>query len=219
MRPSKVGVEGERLSSFGHGLVMLPHRKVCEAQYPVRLSIVVVESHRPLRQLVRLAQRFVGIMPAVGNVQYVYVGQYRMRPCELPVEFDSLLQETARFLIGLLAALHLQLAASEIVVVGLKVIRAFLVQALLLTSRQLHRKRRDDLPRDLILNREHVGQVAVVLFSPQMATGRTVDKLRDDPDSIARLADTAFQYIANPKLAAYVLHLDGLTPVYEGRVT
>ena len=58
---------------------------------------------------------------------------------------------------------------------------------------KLHLQRVDDLERDLVLQRENVGEIAVVALAPEMPAGSRVDQLRSDPDAIAGAADRTFQ--------------------------
>ena len=43
------------------------------------------------------------------------------------------------------------------------------------------------------LNRKNIGQIAVVIFCPDMLVIVRVDQLHADPDAIANPADAAFQ--------------------------
>src|SRR3546814_487330 len=103
-------------------------------------------------------------------------------------------------------------------VVGLQVLRTLAGETPLLVPRQLERQRRDDLLRDLVLDREDVGQLAVVPLGPEMAARLAVDQLRGDADAGASLAHAAFQHVAHAELAADVLNVDGAPPVDEGGV-
>ena len=65
-----------------------------------------------------------------------------------------------------------------------------------------------DPMRDVILNLEDIGQVAVVAVSPQMRAVSRVDELRRDTHTIARPADRAFEDRSHAKLATNGAHID-----------
>src|SRR5262245_46812164 len=100
---------------------------------------------------------------------------------ELRVELNGALQQRTRFLVGSLASSPLQLSPAKIVIVGLEIVGASARDAPPLALAELYRQGRDDLSRHLILHGEDVGQVAVVPFGPEVATGRAVDQLSGDP--------------------------------------
>jgi len=54
------------------------------------------------------------------------------------------------------------------------------------------------------LNREDVSQVAVVSLSPNVFVACAVDKLRDDPHSIARPPNATFEQRRSTKLLAWL---------------
>ena len=64
-----------------------------------------------------------------------------------------------------------------------------------LADRQPRRQRLGDGSGDLVLHREHVGQLAIVALRPQVAAVGGVDQLRRDPDPIAGLAHAAFEHV------------------------
>ena len=58
---------------------------------------------------------------------------------------------------------------------------------------QLNAERVRDLARDLILQREEVGEIAVIAFGPDVLAGLGLDELRSDADAIAGFAQAAFE--------------------------
>ena len=90
----------------------------------------------------------------------------------------------------------------QIEVVGLGVVRAALLDRLLLFRQQLELQRRDDRLRDLVLHGEDVGEVAVVALGPDVAAACAVDQLGGDPHPVPGLAHAAFQHVADAELRA-----------------
>src|SRR5262249_47804045 len=72
---------------------------------------------------------------------------------------------------------------------------------------------------DLVLQRKDVIQRSIKPVTPQMGTGSGLDELAGDTDLGASLSDTAFEHIANPKLASNLLDIDGFALVGEARIT
>ena len=62
-------------------------------------------------------------------------------------------------------------------------------------------QRLDDAVRDLVLQREDVGQVAVVAVRPQMRAVGGVDELRGDAHPVAGAADRALQHRRHAEVA------------------
>src|SRR5438128_5070736 len=61
--------------------------------------------------------------------------------------------------------------------------------------RQLDPERRGDGLRDLILNREDVGHLAVVALGPEMKTIGDLDELRGDSDAVTRLPNASLENV------------------------
>src|SRR5262245_28434479 len=74
---------------------------------------------------------------------------------------------------------------------------------------------RRNMGRDLVLNRENVGQHAIVLLSPDMAARSRLNELGGDAHALPALAYTSFQDVAGAKVASHLLHVDALTLVDE----
>jgi hypothetical protein len=54
-----------------------------------------------------------------------------------------------------------------------------------------------DALRDVALDREHVGQVAIVILGPEMGLTAYVDQLRGDAQAVAGLLDAALEKVAH----------------------
>src|SRR5262249_13542241 len=80
----------------------------------------------------------------------------------------------------------------------------------LLAEGQADLQGRDDLLRDLVLQLEHIVQVAVEAVRPGMAAIEAVDQLRRQPDAVAALSYTALQHVADTQKAADLANVFGL---------
>ena len=63
-------------------------------------------------------------------------------------------------------------------------------------------------PRQLILQREDVCELAVVAFGPPVGAGHSIDELRCKAYSIAFPANAAFQDVSHTKFAANLADVD-----------
>src|SRR5215472_18497918 len=73
----------------------------------------------------------------------------------------------------------------------------------------------DDRRGDLVLHREHIGEVAIVAFRPQLAAADDVIELRADAHALAAPAHAALDQIADAELLADLPHRRGLTFLRE----
>ena len=87
-----------------------------------------------------------------------------------------------------------------------------------LLRRQRDRECRNDVVGNGVLNREHVGDRAIVAIGPEMPTGRGIDELRIDPHLPPRPAHAALENVLHTELATDLLDVDGSTLVREARV-
>src|SRR4029077_20736453 len=69
----------------------------------------------------------------------------------------------------------------------------------------------------LVLEVENISERTVKAVGPQMRAGNRVDQLPGDPDPVPCFAHRAFEDIADSKLAADPLYIDGLPFVGEAR--
>ena len=71
---------------------------------------------------------------------------------------------------------------------------------------------------DFVLEREHVGNFAIISLRPYMLAGSRIDELRVYADAISRTANAALDHITCSELAAHALEVDVAPPVLEARV-
>ena len=111
-----------------------------------------------------------------------------------------------------------QRAHAQEAVVRLQVRRADADDAGLLGGRQPDLERRHDLERDLVLDGEDVGELAVVAVGPEMPAGRRVDQLGGDAHPLAGAPHAALEHMADAQLPADHPEIDRLALVGEARV-
>ncbi len=76
-----------------------------------------------------------------------------------------------------------------------------------MAGQQLELEGCDHRPGDLVLDSEHVGELAVVGLRPQVIAVGRVDELRGDADLIARLAHAALEHGGDVQLVRDVAHI------------
>jgi len=82
-------------------------------------------------------------------------------------------------------------------------------------AEQLHAQLAHDFGGDLILDGEHVVEVPVPGFRPEMRIRVHLDELGRDAYLVARLANAAFENVRNVQLPADIRDLDVLPLVEE----
>src|ERR1700756_2925010 len=82
-----------------------------------------------------------------------------------------------------------------------------MLDRLLFLGKELHLKSVHNSFRNLVLNLEDVGEIAVVALSPDVVASKPVNQLRVDPDSATRLSDTAFEDVCDIELARDLGHM------------
>ena len=101
---------------------------------------------------------------------------------------------------------------------GVEVLGRLASGAKILRRIELRLDRRDDGLGDLVLHGEHVGEVAVVAFRPDVAAAGNVDELRGDAHTVAALAHAALDDVADAEFLGDLPHVHGLALVGKGRV-
>src|SRR5690348_4794339 len=84
-------------------------------------------------------------------------------------------------------------------------------ERLALRWHELDLERLDDRRRDFVLNSENVFEVAVEALRPDMLAADSVDELRVDPHTPARLPHAAFKNVGDPELLSEIADVHRLT--------
>ena len=122
-----------------------------------------------------------------------------VRQREVRVELDRLLEH----LQGEVEVLAPGVAApAQVVVVGLQVLGRLARDRLLFLRRQGDAQRLRDAARDLVLDGEHVLELAVVALGPRRVAGAGLDELRRDPEAVAGAADAPLEHVRRVELLA-----------------
>src|SRR6185369_516130 len=125
-------------------------------------------------------------------------GEQGVRSRVLRIENDRLLEQPARFGIGLRIAEGQRVAAQH-ALVGCKAGRRLASGMFGAGGLQASDERRCDSADDLVLNREDCLFLTVETFGPYMLARRRVDELSGDADLFARLAYAAFDHELDPE--------------------
>ena len=120
------------------------------------------------------------------------------------VEFDSSLCPTPRLCIVVLGVTHQERLAAQYMVVSRQCIGTQSEGALAPGGLDLITQRGGDSPDDLILHCQDVDRVTVIVFGPQMASGRRFDQLRANSHAFANPANTAFGQVAHSQVSPHL---------------
>src|SRR6516162_1291178 len=119
--------------------------------------------------------------------------------------------------VGTGALVHVPEAALTIIP-GAHVLGPFGDYALALGTGQRRLDRGGDTRGDIVLHREYVGQIPVVTLGPEMGTGGCIDKLAADAHPLSGPAQATLEDIADTKVAADLLWVDGFSFIGECRI-
>src|SRR5258708_20287623 len=97
-------------------------------------------------------------------------------------------------------------------------VRRRLLHARTLGGVELRLDRDDDARRDLVLEREEVGERPLVALDPDFASGAGIGEVHPDADTLAGPLDAAFEDVAHAEFAADLLHVDRSALLSEGRI-
>src|SRR6185503_3150039 len=142
--------------------------------------------------------------PMILRVEIVRHREARIRLRVVRVELDCAAQKSDDLIeyLAILLLTEQQLPPTKEKVVRLQIRGWGLGNPRRLARRQPYLESLDDVPGDLVLNRENVCEVAIVAFRPHMSARGGIDQLCGDSDAVARAADRTFQHRADAKLAS-----------------
>jgi hypothetical protein len=140
-----------------------------------------------------------------------------MGGCKVGIEFDCLVEQSQRIVIGLAAPLVEARHRAQEVVIGVEACWLAL-GALDFGLLQLRRDRADDGRGDPILQLENVLDLAVEAIGRNVRAGRCIDELRRDAHTVGRFAHAAFKNIAHAELAPDLLYVHCAALVGEARI-
>ena len=101
---------------------------------------------------------------------------------------------------------------------GIHAIGRLALGAEIFRSVKLRFDRANDSLRDLVLNREDVGNIAIVTFCPNMAASCYIVELRGDAHALSFFSHAALDDITDTEFFADLLQMDGFALVRERRV-
>jgi hypothetical protein len=157
------------------------------------------------------------LCPAQIRLIEIGEGQDLPRRYVIRVEIDSVLCELLRLVhVGWVEA-KVELTRFNEVFPGFEVVRAMIAAGQRPTP-QLHVERTGDLQAEVVLEREQVGQVAVVFLRQQTIVIDGVDQLRGHPDAVTRFLHAAFQHVPNAEIFRRRLRRHRRAAIGEGRV-
>ncbi len=107
------------------------------------------------------------------------------------IALDGALEETDRPRHAFARVARQMMSSLEVELVGARVGGRLALEPAALIGRQLGLERARDVERDLRLDREDVGELAVVGLRPEVPVGCGVDELGDDPHAASGASDTA----------------------------
>ena len=145
-------------------------------------------------------------------------GECRIGGSVVRVKLDGASEQGARLhIVCACRALQCRPGAQH-VIIGFEIFGRLCEHPILFDLRHANRQDSDDLSDNLVLQRKHVRQRLVEACRPKHSSLPCVDELRDDPHTVAGLADAAFDQIADGETAADLLRACGLSLVGEDSV-
>ena len=195
MRRGKTGVQLERAAVFAHRPRPVP---IVHVQHPgqrrVRLGYGVVQRERLEGVLAREPIPFGHGDAAVIHLKRVGVREPRVRERVFGVVVDCLFEVRDRLEHALLRALVPAVSALQVERVRLEVVRVALRRGIRDVGQEGGAQRGHDRARDLVLQREHVVELAIVPLRPDVAPVVRRRELRGDAQAVVRLPDCALEH-------------------------
>ena len=176
VRVRRVELDRPPEARFGRCPVpLVQHRAVRERR--VRLGERGIDRERAVDRVARAGPRFARRRAGVERRGQVRVGEPRPRAREAGIAPHGILEEPHRVEAPRRRPLGERVPAPQILLVRLGVRRRRRRDALLRPAAEPHAQLRRDRARDLLLDGEHVGELAVVALAPELEAVRRAHEL------------------------------------------
>ena len=218
MRRGVIRVQLDGSPELAPGCLPVPEViKVEQPQRRVRLAQRVVEFDGLRRRFRGLRRGLRARYQAVPSEGVVRVGQPGISRGIVRVFLNRLLEIADGFpeIVG--RALVQVVAPLQVELVAFSVSRVVPDELLLLFAGQPQPKLTRNLPRDLLLDGEHVRDLALVLLAPELRTRLHVHQVHLHVQRVAQLTDAPRQNCSHVQLATHRLRVGLTSLVAEGR--
>ena len=155
------------------------------------------------------------ILPTHARTERMADRKHSERLGIIRIDRDGLLEQPLSHEIVLAGHAPVMRQRAHHQVPGVKVLRRFAAAAKIFRRVKLRLNRGNDGLGDLVLYREHIGQLAVVTLRPEMAAGGDVVELHGDPHPAAILAHAALDDIADTEVFGDLFQVYGFALVGE----
>ncbi len=218
LREREIWIEPQRGLELGERVVEAPHEQVHAAERVMRPGILAVGEDRSAGRTLRLGRRDGHVRPAHVDAERVARRKHAERLAVVGVDRGRLLQQRLGHHLILAGHPPVMRQRAHHQVPGIQAVRRLAPGAEILRRIELRLDRGDDGLGDLVLDREHVGELAVVALRPDVAAGRHVIELRGDAHAVAAFAHAAFDHVADAELLRDLSDVHRLALVSERRV-
>src|SRR6516225_4220300 len=219
MTEGEVRVQLDRAARMRYGGPGVAGPKACLGENILGLWIFTIERHSLKGGFPSLTHEWSEVLDrAVVPLHNQRTGKPQMGIREIGIERKRLLEKAVgRDALGAGALVHMPEAALAIIP-GAHVLRPFRDYALDFGAGQRWLDRCGDTRGDVVLHREDVSQIPVVTLGPEMGTGGCIDQLAADAHPLSGPAQATLEDIADTKVAADLLWVDGFSFIGECRI-
>src|SRR6516162_1848319 len=216
MTESEISVQLDRAACVCYGAPNIARPKACLGEHILCLRVFAIERQSLKSGFPSLEHKWGEILDrAVVPLHDQRAGEPKLSVRDIGVECKRLFEQAVgRDAIGPSAFVHMPEAPLAIIP-GTHVLRPFRDYALAFGAGQRWLDRGDDTRGDVVLHREDVSDIPVVALGPQMGTGGCIDQLAADAHPLPGSAHASLEDIADAKVAADLLEIDGFSFVGE----